>query len=277
MNKILCPIDFSETSLNALEFALEIGKKFRSSITLFHVFTESDFNKVVGREHVGKSFKELLGVASNKLKKLVDEINEKYKPEGIDHCEYKIELGDTIDSLANTVSEDHYDIVVMGTTGISKTNGVFFGSKTEEVIERVNEPILVIPEEASFKSFNKLVYASDFVKEDKIAIQEVISFATMFDSRISVLHINQNDSAASYERFVEELKSFIQYNKIGFVNKNFKDEVGLGIQEYMDEENSDLLVVFKQQRGFVESIFHKSLTKTLSHSSDNPLLILKSR
>ena len=277
MNKILCPLDFSETSLNAIEFAVEIGKKFHSTITLFHVFTESDFNQVIDQEHVGKSFKELMGVANNKLRNLTNEINEKCRPNGIDHCEFRIELGDLVDSLANAVKEDHYDLIVMGTTGISRTNGIFFGSNTEEVIDKVKEPILCIPEGAQFKSFNKLVYASDFVKEDKIAIQEVISFATMFDSRISVLHINQNDSAASYSKFVEELKSFIQYNKISFVNKSFKDEVGLGIQEYMNEENSDLLVVFKQQRGFVESIFHRSLTKTLSHSSDKPLLILKNR
>lgn len=277
MNKILCPLDFSETSLNAIEFAVEIGKKFHSTITLFHVFTESDFNKVVGREHAGKSFKELLGVATNKLKTITDEINERCKPEGIDHCEYRIELGELIDALSTAVTGDHYDLVVMGTTGISKTNGIFFGSNTEEVIDKVKEPILCVPAEANFKSFNKLVYASDFIKEDKIAIQEVISFATMFDSRIGVLHINQNDSSSGYDEFVKELKSFIQYNKISFINKNFRDEVGLGIQEYMDEENSDLLVVFKQQRGFVEGIFHKSLTKTLSHSSDKPLLILKNR
>lgn len=277
MNKILCPLDFSETSLNAIEFAVEIGKKFHSTITLFHVFTESDFNKVVGREHVGKSFKKLLGVATGKLKILAEEINQKCKPEGIDHCEYKIELGDLIDSLATTMDNDHYDLVVMGTTGISKTNGIFFGSNTEEVIDKVKKPILCIPQNSNFSSFNKLVYASDFIKEDKIAIQEVISFATMFNSRISVLHINNNNDALEYEKFIAELKSFIQYNKISFVNKNFKDDVGLGIREYMDQENSDLLVVIKQQRGFVESIFHKSLTKTLSHSSDKPLLILKNR
>ncbi|MEL7001968.1 MAG: universal stress protein [Bacteroidota bacterium] len=277
MNKILCPLDFSETSLNAIEFAVEIGKKFHSTITLFHVFTEQDFNRVVGREHVGKSFKELLGVATGKLKVMTDDINERCKPEGIDHCEYKIELGELIDSLATTMENDHYDLIVMGTTGISRTNGIFFGSNTEEVIDKVKKPILCIPEQCNFTSFSKLVYASDFIKEDKIAIQEVISFATMFDSRINVLHINHNEDNEAYKKFITELKSFIQYDKIGFVNKNFKDEVGLGIQEYMDQENSDLLVVFKQQRGFVESIFHKSITKTLSHSSEKPLLILKSR
>lgn len=273
MNKIICPVDFSNTSLNAIEFAVEIGKKFHSHITLFHVFTEKDFNKIVGKEMVGKSFKELLAMATNKLERLAKEINE--ETQGQVTCKAKLELGELLDKLKDEVKETKPDLLVMGTTGVSRANDVFFGSNTEDVIEELRLPILCIPQEASYSDFKKIVYASDFMKEDKIAIQEVISFATVFNARISVLHINLSDSDKEYNRFVEELKSFIQYNKIGFVNKRFDDEIGLGIQEYMYEENGDLLVVFRRQRSFVESIFHKSLTKVLSYSTDKPLFVLK--
>ena len=275
MNKILCPVDFSETSLNAIEFAAEIGRKFRSTITLVHVFTEADFNKIVGEEHIGRSFKELLNMADAKMKQLADEINEEYKPKGISHCDYHVGLGDLVDRLLSFVEEEHYDLIVMGTTGISRIRGVFFGSNTEDVIEKARVPILCVPKNASFQGFNKIVYASDFMKEDRMAIQEVISFATVFDARISVLHINLDDTDDKYKEFIEDLKSFIQYKKINFVNKNFKENIGLGIEEFMQEENSDLLVVFKKQRSFVGSIFHKSLTKTLSYSTDKPFFVLK--
>ena len=92
---------------------------------------------------------------------------------------------------------------------------------------------------------------------------------------MSVLHINQGETEAQYKQFVEELSSFIQYRKIGFVNKEFRDSIGMGINEYMEEENSDLLVVFKQHRSFVKSIFHRSLTKVLAYSTTKPLLVLK--
>lgn len=275
MNKILCPVDFSATSLNAIEFAVEIGKKFRSTITLVHIFTESDFNRIVGEEHIGRSFKELLNMADSKMKKLAEQINREYQPQGISHCEYHVGLGELTERLLAFVEDEHYDLIVMGTTGISKVRGVFFGSNTEDVIDKAQVPILCVPHTASFEGFDKIVYASDFMKEDRMAIQEVISFATVFDARISVLHINLNDTESRYKNFIEELKSFIQYKKINFVNKRFKEEIGLGIEEFMQEEDSDLLVVFKKQRSFVGSIFHKSLTKTLSYSTDKPLLVLK--
>lgn len=274
MNKILCPVDFSSTSLNAIEFAVEIGKKFHSHITLLHVFTEKDFNKAIGNESKGKSFKELLALANSKLKALTDSINEQAKPEGIDFCDYYIEMGDLVDKIQETANAENYRLIVMGTTGVSKTNGVFFGSNTEDVIDEVKKPILCIPSTANFTKFKKIVYGSDFLEEDRIAIQEVISFATMFDARINVLHVNLGNSDKEYKEFTEELKSFIQYNKISFYNKDY-DDIGKGLVSYVKEEDADLLVAFKRKRGLVETIFSKSFTKILSHSSDKPLLVLK--
>ncbi|MCG8383915.1 MAG: universal stress protein [Cytophagales bacterium] len=275
MKKILCPVDFSSTSLNALEFAVAIAKKFHSSITLVNVFTERDFNQIVGEEALGKTFKELMNMAMARLRNLADSINKDPSSKGIDKCEYSLELGELTDQLEFQVTDHRFDLVVMGTTGISKTNGIFFGSHTEDVIDKIKIPVLCVPGSAVYQGFNKLVYASDFAEEDKLAIQEVISFATMFDSRVSVLHINQSDTDLQYKEFVEELSSFIQYEKIGFVNKEFKDSVGMGINEYMEDENSDLLVVFKRHRNFVQSIFHKSITKVLAYSTNKPLLVLK--
>ncbi|MBL3658372.1 universal stress protein [Fulvivirga sediminis] len=273
MNKIICPVDFSDTSLNALEYAVEIARKFHSHLTLIHVFTESDFNKLLDEKSVSKTFKERLNMADVKLEGIVKRMNEDYKKDGVS-CEYKLELGDLMDNLLKEF-KNGYNLCVMGTTGISRSNDMFWGSNTEEVIEKAKIPTLCIPIEASFEGFRKIVYASDFMAEDKKAIQEVISFATMFDARISVLHINVKNNDREYKEFVSDLRSFIQYQKINFVNKEFKDEIGLGIEEYMEEENSDLLMVFRKSRGFLGDMFHKSLTSTLSYSMSKPLFVLK--
>ncbi len=275
MNKILCPVDFSEVSLNAIEFAVEVGKKFQSRITLLHVFVEKDFNKAIGAVGKGKTFKELMAIANTKLKNMVATINEQSKGEGIDFCDYYMEMGELVDKVKEVAIDENYDLIVMGTTGVSKSNGIFFGSNTEEVIDIIRKPILCIPQNASFSKFKKIVYGSDFLVEDRDAIQEVISFATMFDARINVLHLNLSDSDKEYKAFVEDLKSFIQYNKISFTNRKHKGDLGTGINEYVEQEKADLLVVFKRKRNIVESISSKSLPKILSYSTDKPLLVLK--
>jgi nucleotide-binding universal stress UspA family protein len=66
MKKILCPIDFSEVSLNALEFAVAIGEKENSDITLLNIFTPADFNKILNTEHVKEEFEKLQEIARAK-------------------------------------------------------------------------------------------------------------------------------------------------------------------------------------------------------------------
>jgi nucleotide-binding universal stress UspA family protein len=275
MNKILCPVDFSDVSLNAIEFAVEIGKKFHSRITLLHVFVENDFNKAIGPVGRGKSFKELMAMANTKLKKLVETINEESRNNGIGFCDYYLEMGNLKDKVKEVAQDENYDLIVMGTTGVSRSNGVFFGSNTEDIIDTVRKPILCVPQNSSYSKFKKIVYGSDFLKEDRYAIQEVISFATMFDARINVLHLNLSDSDEEYKKFIDDLKSFIQYNKISFINKNYKGDLGHGINEYVEQEKADLLVVFKRKRNIVESLSSKSLTQILSYTTDKPLLVLK--
>lgn len=274
MNKILCPIDFSDVSLNALEFAVAIGKKFHSRITLLHVFTEKDFNKAMGAEVKGKSFKEMMGIAKGKMEAICRTINNEAQPDGIKVCDYYLELGELIDKVKEVATEEKYDLIVTGTTGVSRTDGIFFGSNTEDMLEDIRKPILCIPENATFKGFNRMVYGSDFLEEDRMAIQDVISLATMFDARIDVVHINLGESDREYKQFTEELKSFITYNKITFLNRRF-DNIGDGLNTYMKESGADLLVAFKRKRNIVESIFGKSFTRILSYSTDKPLLVLK--
>lgn len=273
MNKILCPVDFSEASLNAIEFAMEIGKKFHSRLTLVYIFTEEDFNKVVDKQAAGSSFKELLAMARNKLKRLAKTVNTEVLEQGLAGCDFVVEMGKLAERIRDIAEETHYDLVVMGTTGISKTSGIFIGSNTEEVIEEVKKPILCIPETARFSKFKKLVYASGFLMEDRVAIQEVIFFATIFDARIDVVHVSNTFSEDRYTNFVNELKSFITYSKVSFSNVHYED-VNFGLNDYLEKEKGDMLVVFNRNRGIISNILGKSMTKKLVFSIEKPLLVL---
>jgi nucleotide-binding universal stress UspA family protein len=276
MNKILCPIDFSRTSVNALEYATRIAERFNSTIILLNVFTEKEFNKVYEEESLMKSYKELLAMANNKISALAQEVN-KDLGNGAVRCEGRVVMSHLMDGILELIQEEHIDLVVMGTTGVSQYTTGFVGSNTIKVIEKTDVPVLCVPQGASFEGFNKIVYASAFQEEDKIALQEVISFATMFDARVNVLHISSKENLyeeAEFKSAVEDLGTFVQYSKLKFERKVYSD-VTAGLETYMDDEDGDLLVLLTRHRNFFESIVHKSVTRKLSFITHNPLLILK--
>jgi len=275
MAKILCPVDFSDTSLNALEFAVRIAERKKCVLTLINVFTESEFNKIVDKSSAVKTFKELLALATKKLQNIANEIIADSKAKGLVDCETIVELGDLQDRIID-LSGEGYDMIVMGTTGVGKN--LIIGSNTSRVIQKSAIPVFCVPQQAGYDGFRRIVYATDVQQEDKVMIQRVVSFATIFQSRVNVLHISHDGHEAEkeiVEDFFSELKTFVPYDKISFESRIFKLELSQALLEYMEEIKGDLLVVYSKHRNFLEKIMHKSLSRKLSLIVNKPLFVIK--
>ncbi len=279
MYKILCPVDFSDTSLNAIEFAARIADKYKASLTLLHVFTEDDFAKSLDEKDKDLlTYKELLERAKKKLKTLSDTIIKSKDFSNPVQCDNRLEMGILDEIIVAFAREEKIGLIVIGTTGISQINLTYIGSNTRKIIEESEIPVLSIPQQATYNSFRKIVYATDLKDADKVALQEVVSFATIFDGRINVVHVNSKYGALSsilFEETITDLTSFIQYNKIRFQRIEGEDDPGFALEKYMDTEQADLLVLLTRHRNFFENIFHKSLSKRIGYITKHPLLIIK--
>lgn len=277
MKKLLCPIDFSEVSLNALEFAVAIGEKEYSNLTLLNIFTSSDFNKILGTNHVDKEYDQLKKIAEAKLTAISEEILKISKQKGLSSCESTLKSGKIVDVLAELADEGKYELIVIGTTGHSAYERKYIGGKAEKIIQHTHCSILCVPENHNFHGINKIVYATDYQEEDKLAIQQVAALAKVLNAEVEVLHVSHHDDSidkAMYEEFKGELMSFVTYNKISFNRVVFK-HVAVGLDEYMKEVNADLLVLLNKKLNFLKSLFHRSLTQHLEKFTDYPLMILK--
>jgi nucleotide-binding universal stress UspA family protein len=275
MNKILCPIDFSNTSLNAIEYAVRIAEKNNAILTLLYVFTEEDFSKILEKEGNTPEFDELMEVAKSKLRKLADEIKAESKKNGLVDCFYYLKTGELEENIINFAKEEKYNLIVMGTTGVSDVTEAFVGSNTVKVIESTTCPVLCVPEKASYNGFKKVVYATDYQFEDKIAIQQFILLLEKFNPQIKVLHIGPSEkliNKAVHQDYKKEIESYVNYN-LDFVYEVYDDEVNLGIDRFMIRGNGDLLVLLTKQRNFFEKLFHDSLSKKMSYFTDYPLLV----
>jgi len=277
MKKLLCPIDFSEVSLNALEFAVAIGEKENSAMMLLNIFTRSDFNKILKSENLNEEYEELLEIAESKLAAISTEILKESKKNGLQSCEYVLKSGKIVDVLGGLAEKEKYDLIVMGTTGHSAYEKKYLGGKAEKIIEHTHCSVLCVPENSNFHGISNIVYATDYQEEDKLAIQQLISFADVIDAKLEVLHVSHHDDVidkAIFEEFKAELVRFVKNKDVLFNRVVFK-QVARGLNDYMKDEKSDLLVLLNKKRNFLKSLFHKSLTQHLNKFTDYPLMILK--
>lgn len=271
---ILCPIDFSDTSLNALEYAVRLGEKHHARLTMLYVFTEEEFNKKLSTEEV-KSFGEYSDEASDQLSSIADQLSTRKKGCQID---WKVVPGKFVPCVQQVIEDLKSDLLVMGTKGASDVFEVFSGTQTIKLIEETDIPVLAVPKNASYEKIGHVVYASDYAEEDKLAIKSMLELLNPFKPRYTILHVSKKDSTISqavYNENKDELKAFLKEPSLAYHRSTYESSVALAIDQFMMQEKAHLLAVLMEKRNLIERLFHKSVTKKLSYLMDFPLLVYK--
>lgn len=282
MKKILCPIDFSSDSLNALEFAAKIAEQHQARLTLIHVFTENEFGKALSKGLLSSHYKQadidsLTGAAEKELGKLADQVNSISKEKGLVHCDYHFTYGPLQEQMVNYAWENQYDLIVMGTTGVTDVVERYFGSNTMKTIGKAHCPVLCIPENTAYHKINKVVYASDYQMEDNTILNQLATFVFPTNAEIHVVHVAQrkNDiEKAIYNDYVEQTSTYLDYKKLKFAIEYNQDPAN-GLDEYVLRENADLLAVFYQRKNFLQKLTDESTTKDIAYFATYPVLVFK--
>lgn len=136
INKILCPVDFSDASLKALRSANELKDVLSSELIALHVLP----SHVIGEKATAWMDMEAL------MRELTAEANTKFDAftKGVDVKDKIIEHGDPYKKIASVASERDIDLIVMGARGLGLIEEMIIGSVTDSVIKSSPCPVLVI-------------------------------------------------------------------------------------------------------------------------------------
>jgi nucleotide-binding universal stress UspA family protein len=272
---ILCPTDFSECSLNAIEYASRIGEKYQGKLVLFHVLNKEDYLKLSPYDTEGRNQSDFV---HEKLQNLQKAVLKESISNGLVDCEIAKQEGSIVQGTLDFAKEIKADLIVVGTEGINELRKNIIGSRASRLVEQSDTDILVVPRKVFFKPPRKLVYASDYLEEDKLAIQKVCQWASFFDSEIDIVHISNSQNAINkslHLSMIEEIKPFVRYDKINYVLKAFRDDLALGLENYLMMAKGDVLVTLSKKKSFFVQIFSKNLSKKMSYFLSKPLWVIK--
>lgn len=271
---ILCPTDFSECSLNAIEYAAKIGEKLGAILILYHVPDSEDYQKLFP----GNMLDDSLQSARRKLDRLVATVLDESLGNGLSACKGILREGKTISSILNYAENEQVDLIIMGTEGINEVKKNYIGTNSSKVVLKAACDVFIVPKKVFFKSPRKLVYATDYLEEDKLAIQKVIELAKFYAAEVDVVHVSNRVKSidkAQHLLMVEELNPFIKYEKVNFVLKSYRDEPGLGLENYLITAKGDVLFTLSRKKSWFEQLFTKNLSKKMSYFINKPLFVIK--
>ncbi|MFB6136232.1 MAG: universal stress protein [Halobacteriaceae archaeon] len=129
--EVLVPIDGSETSFRALEFALEFARRFEADVHVVH-FTDAE--SVASEEIVDRA------------EGVLAEAGIEAEPEVAVDLDLDLRPGDRVgEDVVGLVEERGYDHVVMGHHGQGAVDRVILGSAAETVLRANVVPVTVVP------------------------------------------------------------------------------------------------------------------------------------
>ncbi len=139
--RILCPIDFSPSALQALGFALDLARQAGGLVTLLHVvellpedapLDSSQFNVSEFRAH-------MINDAKQRLRSLVAEESRAWSE--IDDV---IVSGRAYREILRAAEARSADLIVMGAQGRGGVDLALFGSTTQQVVRSAACPVLTV-------------------------------------------------------------------------------------------------------------------------------------
>ena len=137
--RILVPIDFSETSIKAFECALGMAQKLGATVDLIHIYEPPSFMSGYQAVPIALSDKEVVQKARIDLDALIP-------PDLPSNITIKsfVRTGKPHVEIAKFAEEQESDLIVISTHGYTGLKHTFMGSTTERVVRHAHCPVLVV-------------------------------------------------------------------------------------------------------------------------------------
>lgn len=276
MKTILVPVDFSDNSKNALDYAIQLAKKLELQLILLHAFHPSmaealkDSYKILNHE-------DIVGTPTDMKLLLSDWKNAVIKAEPDLKCETIFLENSLTDELNDLVDENSVDFIVMGTKGATGLKSVFIGSNALKIIETAICPVMAIPTDYKFKDLKNIAFASDYHDSDKDSLNFLVSLSKPFHSKLEIVHIANDDIKPRFEEdllshFVEKIKKSVDYKKMDFHLIEGEDNIAEALSAFIKKHNIDLVGISTVDRILSGPLFNRGITKEMAHHIQVPLL-----
>jgi nucleotide-binding universal stress UspA family protein len=274
MKTILVPTDFSPTAKNSGIYAARLAKYIGAKkIVLYNAYSmplATEMSWAI--------------LQTEELQKVSEANLDDFKGMMASFAGPEIELttfsdfGFFQERVEEVVKEHNIDLIVMGITGGGKLEEVLIGSNTTHIVNHVDVPVLIVPPNASFKEPHRVGWACDYKEVIQTTPAEAIKQALrQLQAKLVVVHNDPNPKAFDPDLFhnnimVGELFEHMAPEFVRVSHEKFSE----AIDEFVKTQNIDMLLVVPKKYNWLDSLFHRSHTKTLAFHSHVPLLCFRS-
>jgi nucleotide-binding universal stress UspA family protein len=196
VKSILCPIDFSDFSAAAYQYAVSLAEYYKARILLLHVVElwRYPFADYAAQEADYAKFSRALNEGGEvQLQRFVMQYSaDRIQPELVVH------QGNAANCILSFAQKENIEVIVLGTHGRRGFDRLVLGSTTDRVMRKAACPVLVVSN-ASHQALttgpdgrhrlSRIVYCTDFSNNSERARAYAISLAAEYGAELTLLHV----------------------------------------------------------------------------------------
>jgi nucleotide-binding universal stress UspA family protein len=284
MFKILIPVDLTESSYKACNYALSLCDQAQEAqVVLFHCYQDYldeptdlgfDFSEQTPSEMVTDHVLRRNQVdAQDKLDELYNTMRKINKNPRL-QLERVFMYGLPEDCIPEEIQRFKPNLLVMATKGESNMARTFFGTISTNIAQDVRVPVVTVPETYEGSGIRRVLYATDFDKADTKALEHLQLLLQPFGAVIECVHVADDPDEKDNAR-LEELRNKLQQTATANLTYTLLegDDVADALQKFVSEQAIDLIALTTRSRTLLGSLLNPSLTKRMVLESQVPLLI----
>jgi nucleotide-binding universal stress UspA family protein len=268
IKNILVPTDFSVTSRNAFHYAKILAEATDSLITVVHIEPILVFDISVVRQYQAT---ERLNEA---MEAFVADETEDSPTMTQTKVKTKILQGHPASRLVELSEQLSVDLIVMGTTGLQDFSAKIMGSTSLEVANKAHCPILLVPRDAKWQPIRKIMFSTTYESASPKVIYDVADFAKHFNAKVDFVHVDDTDKVENIDSLFEEMFAEVNADFPFDIHKVENKDISVGLKQYAEENNIDLMIFVTKHRNFWQKLVHHSITEDMTLFTNKPMLVM---
>ena len=286
IERILCPVDFSDVSAKAYRYAQSIACHYHAKLILQNVvevwqYPSGDF--VRSPQYYDEFSQALTSSAEGELRRFVD-LCGGVEPECL------VEANTAADAILCLVRARAISLVVMGTHGRRGFDRFMLGSVTERVLRYSPCPVLAIPQKDPVGNgmtgdsihVRRILCCVDFSTSSQQTVNHALSVAEAYGAELTALHVMDNlpeftNVAIETDAVVDKLQKLLATSTLPAAKVHLEVRLGKAYREIVNfaaQDQSDLIVTGARGRNSMDLAVFGSTTYRIIQLYPGPVLTI---
>lgn len=274
MQNILVGISLSEQSPTVLRFALKLAQYFECELTVAYVVQNPHLDSLYYKQKDNDRLEAIERFKLEKEKQLLDFISKQHGKQHQTSINTIVHYGNPYEQIRKIAQDENIDLIVVGK--LTKSGTALLENTATQLIEWTPCPLFIVPEDAEFQAFQRIVYASDLILEDCAAILKLKRWVEIFNAELICLHLyRKEEQKKEAQAKLNILRQLFPQENIHF--RMQEADTQKGIERYSALTKSNLIATTHRTRTLWEGFFRKSITKAVAGRINVPMLVFQQK